>query len=201
MSGSWDSESGQPPGPHQAPASKPSNAFGVASLVIGLVALVASVTVVGGVMLGILAAMLGLIARAQVKHGQASNGDVAITGVVLGVLAIVASMIVAIFWVVPKMSSTSSETRITNIASSSALVVAALQAPARGQQLELGVSGHQAFGGVENVDDVAAVTGHHGHSDARPAVQIARTGLGGGHTELALQLGDYRTDHRSLLFE
>jgi hypothetical protein len=198
MTASWDSASGQPyvpagstqhpppypvaPGPDQvlgpqpnsgAPASRPSNALGVASLVIGLVALVASVTVVGGLMLGVLAAMLGVIARVQVKHGQASNGDVAITGVVLGVLAIVASMIVAMFWVVPQMRITNSETRITSIATSSALVVATQQAPACGQQLELGVSGYQTFGLVENVNDVAAVTGQHGHADARPTVQIA----------------------------
>jgi hypothetical protein len=117
-------------------------------------------------MLGVLAAMLGVIARVQVNHGQASNGDVAITGVVLGVLAIVASLIVAMFCVVPQM-------RITSIATSSALVVATQQAPACGQQLELGVSGYQTFGLVENVNDVAAVTGQHGHADARPTVQIA----------------------------
>ena len=142
MTGSWDSASGQPyvsagspqrppphpvaPGPDQvlgaqpnsgAPASRPSNGLGVASLLIGLAALVASLTVVGGLMLGVLAAILGLIARVQVKHGQASNGDVAITGVVLGVLAIVASMIIALFWVVPQMRIINSEARITSIAS------------------------------------------------------------------------------------
>jgi hypothetical protein len=134
-------------------------------LVIGLVALVASVTAVGGFVLGVLAAMLGLIARAQVKHGQASNGDVAITGVVLGVLAIIASMVVALFWLAPAM-------RVMSIAGTStvALVVAAPEAPAGGQQLELGVSGYQTFGRVENVDHMAPVTGHHGQADARSAV-------------------------------
>ena len=73
------------------------NGLGVASLVVGLVALLASLTVVGGLMLGVLAAMLGLLARAQVRHGQASNGDAAMTGVVLGVLAIVASLIMPMF--------------------------------------------------------------------------------------------------------
>ena len=132
MTGSWDSASGQPhvsagspqhppplgPPPNsEAPASRPSNGLGVASLVVGLVALLASLTVVGGLVLGVLAAMLGLIARAQVRHGQASNGDVAMTGVVLGVLAILASTIIAMFWLVPQTTIINSETRTTSIAS------------------------------------------------------------------------------------
>jgi hypothetical protein len=87
-------------------------------LVIGLVALLASLTVVGGLVLGVLAAILGLIARAHdIRDGQASNGDVAMTGVVLGVLAILASMIIAMFWLVPARTIINSETRITSIAS------------------------------------------------------------------------------------
>ncbi len=65
-----------------------------------------------------------------------------------------------------------------------------MQAPAHGQQLELRMCGYQTFGVVEDIDGVAAVTGHHGHTDARPPVQIMRTGLGGRHAEFALQLGD-----------
>jgi chromate transport protein ChrA len=106
-----------PPPDSEAPAGRPSNGFGVASLVIGLVALLASLTVVGGFVLGVLAAILGLIARAQVRHGQASNGDVAMTGVVLGVLAVLASMIIAIFWVVPARTFINSETGTTSMAS------------------------------------------------------------------------------------
>ncbi len=140
MAARWDSASGRPvSGPDQvlgpqpnsgAPAGKPSNGLGVASLVVGLAALLASATVGGGLVLGVLAAILGLIARAQVKHGQASNGDVAVTGVVLGVLAIVASMIFALFWVVPGWII-NSEAPITSTASTSASVVAAVQAPTR----------------------------------------------------------------------
>ena len=106
-----------PPPNSEAPASRPSNGLGVASLVIGLVALLASSTVVGGLVLGVLAAIFGLIARAQVRHGQASNGDVAMTGVVLGVLAILASTIIAMFWLVPQTTIINSETTITSIAS------------------------------------------------------------------------------------
>jgi hypothetical protein len=124
MTGPWDSVSGEPyPSPvglppnSEAPLSKPNNALGVASLVIGIVALLASLTVVGGFVFGVLAAILGLVARAQVRHGQASNGDVAMTGVVLGVLAILASLIIAVFWTVPKMTTLDSETSFTSSAS------------------------------------------------------------------------------------
>jgi chromate transport protein ChrA len=73
-------------------------------LIIGLVALLTSLTLIGGLVLGVLAAILGVIARAQVRHGQASNGDVAMIGIVLGVLAILASLIIGVFWVVPQMA-------------------------------------------------------------------------------------------------
>ena len=216
MTGSPESVSGQPhasagpdhvwgPPDSEAPATRPRNGLGVASLVVGVVALVASLTVVGGLMLGVLAALLGLLARAQVRHGQASNGDTAMTGVVLGVLAIVASLIFALFWVVPEWiinsetttmgaslitretSNLASECRwnsnpvdtIGSPVSSRALVVASQQAPVRGQQLELTTCGDQTFGRVQNVDDMAAIAGHHRHTDTRSAVEVARTGLGG----------------------
>jgi hypothetical protein len=110
LTGSWDSASSQPyvsaeSSPNsEAPASRPRNGLGVASLIIGLVALLTSLTLIGGLVLGVLAAILGVIARAQVRHGQASNGDVAMIGIVLGVLAILASLIIGVFWVVPQMA-------------------------------------------------------------------------------------------------
>jgi len=81
------------------------------------------------------------------------------------------------------------------------LVIAAVQTPSHRKQLELWVRGHQAFGRIEHIDGMATVAGHRGHTDARPSIQVLRPGLGGRHAELALQLGDNGTDHRSLLFE
>ena len=186
-------------------------------MLIGLAALVASLTVVGGLMLGVLAAILGLIARVQVKHGQASNGDVAITGVVLGVLAIVASMIIALFWVVPQMRIINSEARITSIASVTnretsklasdiagkkpALVVAALQTPGAPTAIRIPDVRPPDVRRVENVDHVGTVAGHDRHTDARSPIQLARTRLGRRHAELALQFGDDGTDHRTLFLE
>ena len=66
---------------------KPSNGLGIASLIIAIVGLVLCVTVVGGVVFGVVAVVLGLGARTKVKRGEATNGGVAMTGIVLGIVA------------------------------------------------------------------------------------------------------------------
>jgi hypothetical protein len=65
-------------------------------LVVGIIFLVGSVTIVGGVVVGVAAAMLGTVAHGRVKRGQATNRGAAVAGVVLGIAAIVASFIVAV---------------------------------------------------------------------------------------------------------
>jgi Domain of unknown function (DUF4190) len=75
----------------------PQNGLGVASLVVGIVALLATVTVVGGVILGFLAVIMGGAARAKVRRGQATNGGVAAAGIVLGVLAAVIPTVLVVW--------------------------------------------------------------------------------------------------------
>jgi hypothetical protein len=65
----------------------------VASLVIGIVALVTSPLCVG-VGLGIAAVAMGLAARRRVKRGEAAQGGVALAGIVLGILATVVGLAV-----------------------------------------------------------------------------------------------------------
>jgi Domain of unknown function (DUF4190) len=65
----------------------PKNGLGIASLVVAIVALLLSVSVIGGVILGFAAVILGLAARARVRRGEATNGGVAIGGIVLGIIA------------------------------------------------------------------------------------------------------------------
>jgi hypothetical protein len=60
--------------------------------VLGLVALVATITIFGGAILGIAAAAMGLLARRRVKRGEANDGGVAMAGIVLGIVAIAASV-------------------------------------------------------------------------------------------------------------
>ncbi|MBV9161947.1 MAG: DUF4190 domain-containing protein [Pseudonocardiales bacterium] len=74
---------GQGPG-YGAPPVRPRNGFGIAALVLGLLALVLSWTVIGGIVFGILAVIFGLLGRAQAKRGESTTGGLSIAGVVLG---------------------------------------------------------------------------------------------------------------------
>jgi hypothetical protein len=56
-------------------------------------------TVVGGVILGLSAVIIGFVARGRVTRREASNGGVAIAGIVLGFLAIVVSLIFIPIWI------------------------------------------------------------------------------------------------------
>ena len=90
-----------PPFPYagySAPPVGPRNGLGVASLVIAIIALVTCASVVLGVILGIVAVVIGLAARGRVKRGQANNGGIAIAGIVLGLVAIVASLAFIAIW-------------------------------------------------------------------------------------------------------
>jgi hypothetical protein len=70
----------------------PRNGLGVASLVIGVAAVVAIVSIIGGLALGIVAAGMGQAARKRAKRGEATNGGVALAGVTLGLIATAVSV-------------------------------------------------------------------------------------------------------------
>ena len=75
------------------------NGLGTAALVLAIVGLIVCWSVVGGVLFGVIAVILGFSARGRVKRGEANNGTVATGGVVLGVLAVVVSLAVIPVWV------------------------------------------------------------------------------------------------------
>lgn len=77
----------------------PRNGLGVAALVIGIVALISSFSVAGGVILGLVAVILGIAGRARARRGEATNGGVALAGVVIGVVAIIAGLAFTALWV------------------------------------------------------------------------------------------------------
>jgi hypothetical protein len=68
-------------------------------LVVAIIGLVFCWTVVGGVILGVGAIIMGFVARGRVKRGEATNGGVAIAGIVLGFLAIVVSLVFIPIWI------------------------------------------------------------------------------------------------------
>jgi len=67
--------------------------------VVAIVGLVFCRTVVGGVILGVAAIIIGFVARGRVKRGEATNGGVAIAGIVLGFLAIIVSLVFIPIWI------------------------------------------------------------------------------------------------------
>ena len=77
----------------------PRNGLGTAALVVGVVALVGSFSIAGGIILGIAAVVLGFAGRARAKRGEATNGGVALAGIVVGVVAIIAGLVFIAFWV------------------------------------------------------------------------------------------------------
>jgi heme/copper-type cytochrome/quinol oxidase subunit 2 len=94
--------SSTPPPPAEQPAwgqqpygtagAAPSNGMGTAALVIGILAVLATITVIGGVVLGLVALILGFIARGKVKRGEATNGGSALAGIILGAISVVLSI-------------------------------------------------------------------------------------------------------------
>jgi uncharacterized membrane protein len=74
----------------------PRNGLGVASLVLGLVALALSWFFCGGFILGVCAVATGIAGRGRVKRGEASNNGAALAGILLGIFAIVIAIVVGV---------------------------------------------------------------------------------------------------------
>ena len=69
------------------------NGLGIAALVLGILGLLTSIFVVGGV-LGLVAIVLGVMGLGRVKRGEATNRGMAIAGIVLGALAVLLAALV-----------------------------------------------------------------------------------------------------------
>lgn len=90
-----------PPPAQPVPPQKTGNGFGIAALVLGIIGLLAGlIPVIGifiGIPLGILALIFGIVAAVSSKNRVNNAGKgTGITGIILGILAIVA----AIAWTV-----------------------------------------------------------------------------------------------------
>jgi hypothetical protein len=88
----------QPYAGYAGPPVGPRNGLGIASLITAVIALITCASVVIGVILGIVAIVIGFAARGRVKRGEANNGGVAIAGIVLGFIAIIASLAFIAIW-------------------------------------------------------------------------------------------------------
>ena len=85
------------PVPRRQTPDAPRNEFGVASLILGLVALMTCWLLIG-VPFGIAAVITGDIGRGRVKSGEANNPRTAMAGIVLGGVAIVAGLVAIGYW-------------------------------------------------------------------------------------------------------
>lgn len=64
------------------------NLLGLAGLLVGVAAVLTSVTVAGGVVLGVVAVLLAVAGRRRVRAGEATNPRVATAGLVVGIVGI-----------------------------------------------------------------------------------------------------------------
>jgi heme/copper-type cytochrome/quinol oxidase subunit 2 len=70
------------------------NGLGTAALVVGIIALLSCWTIIGGVVLGILAIVFGFIGRGRANRGEATNGGLAVAGLTLGVVGLVVAIVI-----------------------------------------------------------------------------------------------------------
>ncbi|MEJ5915518.1 DUF4190 domain-containing protein [Pseudokineococcus sp. 1T1Z-3] len=69
------------------------NGVGVGALVVGIVAVLLACTSVPGILLGVVALVLGVVGRKRVARGDATNKGVATTGLALGIAGIVLGLV------------------------------------------------------------------------------------------------------------
>lgn len=81
-----------------APA-MPKNGVGIAALVIAILALMSAFSVIGGVILGLVAILLGFIAHNRVKKGEANNGGIALAGIIIGFISVILGLAFIAIWV------------------------------------------------------------------------------------------------------
>ncbi|MBC7374389.1 MAG: DUF4190 domain-containing protein [Frankiales bacterium] len=75
------------------PAGPPRNGLGVTALALGILALLTSL-LFGGIVFGIAAIIVGVLGRGRVKRAEATNGAMALTGLILGAVSLVISIAV-----------------------------------------------------------------------------------------------------------
>jgi hypothetical protein len=83
---------------YPTPRAEPRNGLAITSLVLAITALVSVWSVLGGIILGLAAVVIGFLGWGRVKRGTATNGGVAITGIVLGALAIIVGLVFIPIW-------------------------------------------------------------------------------------------------------
>ena len=79
----------------EQPGGRKRNGFGIAALVLGILAVLSGFLFVGA-LFGIAAVVLGVLGRGRAKRGEATNGGMALAGIVLGVVGILFAVLAGI---------------------------------------------------------------------------------------------------------
>lgn len=94
---------GYPPPPpypgYPAPQVGPRNGLGSAALIMAMLALVFSWSIIGGIVGGLIAVVLGFAGRGRAGRGDADNGAIANAGIGLGALAVVVGVAFIPIWI------------------------------------------------------------------------------------------------------
>ncbi|MGW0183203.1 DUF4190 domain-containing protein [Nocardia sp. NPDC003345] len=93
---------GQGPGP--GPGGQPQywqespkrKGMAIAALVLGILAVLTFWTIVGGILFGLIAVILGVIAMVKSSRGTGGGGVMAVIGLILGILGIIGVIVVAV---------------------------------------------------------------------------------------------------------
>ncbi|MBL1101267.1 DUF4190 domain-containing protein [Streptomyces coffeae] len=89
-----------PAGPYPPGAGYlPNNGNGTAALVLGIIGAALFFSIVLSVILGVLAIVFGALGRTKAATGEATNGGMALAGLILGVIAVVASVVMVFVYI------------------------------------------------------------------------------------------------------
>ena len=72
--------------------------MGTTALVLAIVGLLTCWSVLGGIVFGVAAIILGFLGRCRAARGEADNGGIATAGIALGSVAIAASVAFVVIW-------------------------------------------------------------------------------------------------------
>jgi hypothetical protein len=82
--------------PYPQPPAQPRNGAGITALVLGIFSVLTVWTIIGGILLGAVAIIVGLVGRSLYKKRQATNGGVSLAGILLGLAGLIISIVLVV---------------------------------------------------------------------------------------------------------
>ncbi|MGW6374689.1 DUF4190 domain-containing protein [Rhodococcus sp. NPDC055112] len=82
--------------PYPQPPAQPRNGAGITALILGILSVLTVWTIVGGILLGAVAIIVGLVGRSLYKKRQATNGGVSLAGILLGLAGLIISIVLVV---------------------------------------------------------------------------------------------------------